>query len=161
LSESYIEVDTKKLDEFIKGISKNAYVDIGILQGDIHPNSKVSTAFIGAVHEFGTDRAGRGNNVTIPERSFIRMPLIEKGEEIQKFAEKELEKNLADGDIEKILSMLGEGAVAKIQEAFETGGFGKWPPLSEVTIERKGSSAILIDQGFLRKRISYKVGGNL
>lgn len=159
MKENTVEIDTKFLDKFIKGISKRAYVDIGILEGDVHPNSEVSTAFIGAVHEFGTDRAGRGNNTTIPERSFIRMPLEKKGEEIQKYGEHNLENNLANGDIESILSLLGEGAVAQIQLAFETGGFGTWAKLSEVTIDLKGSSSILIDQGVLRKRISYKVGG--
>jgi phage gpG-like protein len=161
MSESFVKIDTKLLDKFVKGLGKKVFVDVGILEGDIHPDSKETTAYIGAVHEFGTDKAGRNNDVTIPERSFIRMPLEEKAEEIQKFGEINLEENLANGDIEKIMNLLGEGAVAQIQMAFETGGFGQWEDIKQSTKDKKGSSGILIDKADLRKSISYKVGGNV
>ena len=159
MSNSFIRGDFKKLSKMIKSISKKVYVDVGILKGNIHPDSNVSVAYIGAVHEFGTDKAGRGNNTRIPERSFIRMPLEEKSEKITKLVEKKIEILLAKGDIESVMKLIGEASIVVIQEAFETGGFGKWEPLKDSTIEKKGSSGILIDTGLLRKSISYEIGG--
>ena len=76
---------------------------------------------------------------------------------------KDLEKNrtkikqfIADGDVKKVYSLLGFAGEAVVQEAFATKGFGKWQPLDEKTIKRKGSSSILIDSGELRKSISSK-----
>jgi hypothetical protein len=47
----------------------------------------------------------------------------------------------------KLLGVMGEETV---QEAFATGGFGQWPALRPRTIQRKGSSRILIDSAQLR-----------
>lgn len=53
-------------------------------------------------------------------------------------------------------------ALAKVDDAFQSGGFGKWAPISEVTREnRKGdaSNPPLQDTGDLWDSISYEVKG--
>jgi phage gpG-like protein len=157
LSESYVKADFSKLEKLIEGLGQDVFVDVGVLEGGTYENGE-TVAYIGAVHEFGTDKAGRGKNVTIPERSFIKMPIEEKQDEITKKAEIDLAKNLAEGKVDFIMMRIGIACDIAIQEAFETGGFGKWPQLAQSTIDGKGSSAILIDQGTLSKHISYKVG---
>lgn len=156
MSNSFVKVDMEKLNRLIVQLDKKAFVDIGIIENVQYPDSGKSIAEVGATHEFGTDKAGRGEDVTVEERSFIRMPLEEKAEEIEKDAEKNLEENLANGDVDKILNQIGASGEGKIQEAFETGRFGKWPDIKESTKKRKGSSKILIDESYLRKAISYK-----
>jgi hypothetical protein len=54
----------------------------------------------------------------------------------------------------KLLGVMGEETV---QEAFATGGFGQWPALRPRTIQRKGSSRILIDSAQLRKAVTSRV----
>lgn len=157
MSSSFVKADLSKLNRLIQELEKNSYVDIGIIETSMYPDSGKSVAEVGATHEFGTDKAGRGKNTKLAERSFIRMPLEEKGKEIQKDAEYNLEENLAEGKIDKVLSIIGESGVAQIQKAFETGGFGKWQPLAQNTINAKGSSSILIDQAILRKSMNYSV----
>jgi len=49
-------------------------------------------AIIAAVHEFGTNRAGRGHKVTIPQRSFLRSTFDEKKDEIERLIDAEVEK---------------------------------------------------------------------
>lgn len=150
--------DFSKLENMLSKLSKKIYVDVGILGSEVNPETGITIAGIGAVHEFGTDKAGRGKSTTIPERSFLRMPIETKSDDIEAFASKGLDKNLADGNIRRIFEQVGKGAEAVIQDAFETGGFGTWPELAQSTIDAKGSSGILIDTGLLRKSITSKVG---
>lgn len=157
--DSYVKGDFSQLNKLVEGLSKKVYVDIGILGEDNETEEGgLTTAGIGAVHEFGTDRAGRGRDTVIPERSFIRMPLETGQDEIEKTIEPKIQKHIEDGDIEGLFKLIGIAGEARIQEAFETGGFGKWEDIKEATKKAKKSDAILIDDGTLRKSISSKVG---
>ena len=182
--DSIIEGDFSKLEKLVENLGKKYYVDIGIL-GETNETVEggYTLAGIGAVHEFGTDRAGRGNKTVIPERSFIRMPLETGQEDIESALEPEIEELLADGNIKKIFKLIGIAGEARIQEAFATGGFGTWAANSDITIhgsnypltkkgkeltdkqvdnefiKGKGSDSPLIDTGGLRQAITSKVGG--
>ena len=151
--------DFSKLEKLIENLEGNHYVDIGILgENNQSIEGGYTLAGIGAVHEFGTDRAGRGNSVTIPERSFLRMPLETGQQDIENAVKGHLQKYIADGDIKGIFKLIGIAGEARIQEAFETAGFGTWDPNAESTIRQKGSDSPLIDQGDLRAAITSKVG---
>lgn len=159
--DSVVTGDFSKLDKLVENLSKDYYVDIGIL-GDTNESVEggYTLAGIGAVHEFGTDKAGRGNNVVIPERSFIRMPLEQGQEEIEKSLEPRLKDLLEKGDIETIFKLIGIAGEAQIHEAFASAGFGQWPPLAESTVAQRknGSSEPLRDTGALEQAITSKVG---
>ena len=115
--------------------------------------------FIGSrVHEFGTDKAGRGNKTKIPKRSFIVMPIETKQSDIQTDVERKAERHLGNGDVKSIFKDIGVSCEAQIQKAFDTSGFGTWAPNADSTIERKGSDSPLIDDGTLRKSITSEVG---
>ena len=60
------------------------------------------------------------------------------------------------------LEVLGIAGVQTVEEAFRTGGFGRWRSLKPATIRRKGSAAILIDSGLKlgHKRRWYQTGPN-
>ncbi len=157
--DSIVTGDFSRLEKLIENLEEGHYVDIGILgESNQSVEGGYTLAGIGAVQEFGTDRAGRGNSVTIPERSFIRMPLETGQEDIEKAVEPELQKLLEDDDIEGIFKLIGIAGEARIQEAFESTGFGEWDPNAESTIRQKGSDSPLIDQGDLRQAITSKVG---
>jgi len=158
--ESYVKGDFTKLDNLVKNLSKKIYVDIGVLS---ETNETVeggkTIAGIGALHEFGTDKAGRGDGGTIPERSFIRMPLETGQNDIEKAIEPKIKKFITEKNIEGLFELIGIAGEARIQEAFDTAGFGEWEPNAESTIKAKGSDSPLIDDGTLRKSITSKVGG--
>lgn len=170
--DSIVTGNFSKLEKLAKNLSKKYYVDIGILgENSKSEEGGLTTAGIGAVQEFGTDKAGRGNKTVIPERSFIRMPLETGQEDIEKALEPKIVQLLEDGEIEQIFKLIGIAGEARIQEAFDTAGFGQWPENSQVTIEGskpdkegnqfikgKGSDSPLIDDGTLRKSITSKVG---
>ena len=152
--------DFSRLEKLIENLEGDYYVDIGIL-GESNQSTEggYTLAGIGAVHEFGTDRAGRGNKTVIPERSFIRMPLETGQQDIEKAVSPKLQKLIGKGDIRGIFKLIGIAGEARIQEAFETAGFGTWDPNADSTIKRKKSDSPLIDQGDLRAAITSKAGG--
>lgn len=157
--DSEVTGDFSRLEKLVEELGKKHYVDIGIL-GDSNETVEggATLAGIGAVHEFGTDKAGRSQDVEIPERSFIRMPLETGQEAIEGALKAKVESLLEKGDIEGIFKLIGIAGEARIQEAFETAGFGQWPANAPSTIIQKGSDSPLIDQGSLRKAIISKVG---
>lgn len=153
--------DFSRLEKLIENLDKNYYTDIGILgEKNETVEGALTLAGIGAVHEFGTDKAGRGNKVKIPERSFLRMPLESGQEQIEAEVQKHFQQNIGTGNIKQIFTDIGIAGEARVQEAFETGGFGKWAENSEVTIERKKSDSPLIDSGAMRRAITSRVGGD-
>jgi phage gpG-like protein len=155
---SIVQGDFSKLEKLVKELGTDYYVDVGIIGENTETESGLTIAGIGAVHEFGTDKAGRGNSTVIPERSFIRMPLNKKQGQIQKQVEGRLERHLAKGDVKAVFKDIGIAAEGAIQEAFDTRGFGTWKENADSTVQKKGSDAPLIDDGTLRKSISSEVG---
>lgn len=55
----------------------------------------------------------------------------------------------AGGDLSGTMAVIAEDLVAAVNDEFETGGRGRWPPLAESTLNsRRGSVAqILVDTG--------------
>lgn len=107
---------------------------------------------IGVIHEFGSPTAG------IPERSFLRMPVISRlGDEIKTATLADWTAVLVHGGLVGVLRAIGQAAVNVIGAAFHSGGFGRWAPLKAATIRRKGSSDILVDTTQLRRSITFAV----
>ena len=146
-----IKADFKKLENFIKLLGSKRYIDIGILGQESYENG-ISIAGIGAVMEFGSI------SKNIPARSFILMPIETKQKKIEKQIEPKFPLLVTENSADKFLKQIGIACEGMIQSAFDTGGFGTWQKLSPKTIKSKGSDAILIDTGELRKSISSKVG---
>lgn len=119
----------------------------------------LTNAEVGVIHEFGAPKA------KIPERSFLRMPILSRlGDELKSIT-------LADwqavfwsgtgdgrgGGLIAVLRVIGQASVNVIQAAFHSGGFGRWAKLQPATIKRKGSSDVLVDTTQLRRSITFAV----
>lgn len=130
------------------GADKVARVGVLAATNQREDDQGVTNAEIGLVHEFGSKTQG------IPERSFLKLPLEMKRKELMKVLDSGAAKAAFEAnDTEKIFELLGLKAEEIIQGAFESGGYGMWPALSQITVKKKGSSAILIDEGELRRAI--------
>jgi hypothetical protein len=100
------------------------------------------------------------------------MPLQTGQEEIEKQVEINFQKNLENGNIKQIFKEIGIAGENRIQEAFDTGGFGTWQENAEITIhggwmlrygkmffvKGKESETPLVDTGALAQSITSKVG---
>ncbi len=183
-------INFKALDEWMKALDRKISIKVGII-GDIagqkHPDSDLTNAELGAIHEFGctitvTEKMRKylhsqglhlkkdTTTVVIPTRSFLRMPLMssEGKKELRKVVEEQLKSEIKATDLSneianKILDdtvhLLAETAYLRVLQAFETGGFGKWAPISEFTAQRRynAGNPPLTDTGDLRRSISYEI----
>lgn len=147
-----VEMNTRNLDKLIKALREPLpTVRVGIL-GDknARKESVDNNATIGAKHEFGEDG--------MSQRSFLRVPIIEN---LQKYLDKSDAFNPAalgriakEGTIIGWLENIGKIAALIVDDAFETGGFGKWKPSN---MKFKKRQQTLVETQQLRNSISSEV----
>ena len=159
---------------------KRKHVAVGVLASEASKRvyeSGADVLQVAAANEFGT--------TTIPQRSFLVMPQELKAPEISKFIRVQLGKVLEGREVKKGLGLIGVFVTNVSVDAFDTGGFGKWPPHSDITTElrrsggassikdvanaakasksaffekaRDGENALLIDTGTLKNSVTYEV----
>jgi|WetSurMetagenome_2_1015567.scaffolds.fasta_scaffold300585_1 hypothetical protein len=146
------KVETKGLDEAIKNLEglKTHGAEIGVYGGTEENGSDLVE--VASVHENGSVD-GR-----IPPRPFLSMPCIMYRNDIRETYARGLKRYLTTPQgWEKVLGAVCHKAEEIVNEAFDTGGFSLWPPLKEVTVARKGSRAILIHTGNLRRNVRTKI----
>jgi hypothetical protein len=148
-----VRSNLKGLDQLQKNLKTKLVAKLGIFADEnTREDGELTNADIGARHEFGVISEG------LPRRSFLKDPIELKRKELLKTAEKVIAANIdKEGGVEKIFELIGIAGEAIVQEAFESGGFGTWESLSPVTVNKKGSSQILIDTSQLRRAVISKV----
>ena len=148
-----------KIDPLLKfqqsiGELKGSQIHVGVLgshAGARADNSGMTNAEIGAKNEYGS------KSEHIPRRSFLEMPMVlHFGKFLQKQAVELLEVMAASG-AQGFLRGTAIVAEQTIDKAFETGGFGIWPPNAPLTIFLKKSAKPLIDLGYLRASIASRI----
>lgn len=183
-------INFKALDEWMKALDRKISIKVGIIGSEAtqkHPDSDLTNAELGAIHEFGatitvTNKMRnylhsqgihlKKNTITvvIPTRSFLRMPLMssEGKKELLDIIKSEIGNDikatdLSSGTANKILDdtvhLIAETAYLRVLKAFESGGFGKWAPITKFTAQRRynASNPPLTDTGDLRRSISYEI----
>lgn len=183
-------INFKALDEWMKALDRKISIKVGIIGKEAtqkHPDSDLTNAELGAVHEFGASievtpkmrryLASQGiylnkwtYNVVIPTRSFLRMPLmssegkkelfnIVKSQISKEFKATDLQKDTANKILDDTVHLLAETAYLRVLQAFESGGYGNWAPISKFTSKRRKNSGNppLTDTGDLRRSISYEI----
>lgn len=170
-----VTLKTTNLDQLIKAI-KNALprARVGVLGAKTNRNGaankggrsvnatsgnrptapiNVSTnAAVGLIHEFGSNQ--------IPRRSFLRVPIADnlqkKLDSSGAFTEDVLLEVIREGSVSPWLekaAVLGETIV---HEAFDTGGFGLWPPWKTPGYSNN-TGQLLVDTQQLRNSITSEV----
>jgi hypothetical protein len=152
--EDTVTLNVKGLDQILKALKSNPPVArVGILGSTNSRSSKGSSnATIGAAHEFGT--------TTIPQRSFLRVPLTENlSKQIESSGA--LDKNvLADviksGTVVPWLKKITVLAEKIVLGAFDSQGYGKWPSWKNPSYSNN-TGMVLVDTQQLRNSITSEV----
>ena len=132
--------------------AKGYLARVGILGGDAGKQhiGGITNSELGVIHEFGNEK--------MPIRSFLRMPIDTHKKEILKSMEGTKARDaFAKKDFVRFFHLLGQSARSIVLQAFETGGFGHWPDITEATKAAKGSSAILVNSAQLKNSITEDV----
>lgn len=149
-----ITVNLQGLEDFKTKIGKSYKARVGILgskAAESHGDG-IDNATLGVIQMFGS--------ITnhIPPRDFLVMPIERNKREILKTMNSQSVRNAFEaGDYKKVFSLLGASAVDYVQQAFESGGFGQWPPHAPSTVAKYGAHALLILSGQLRRAITNDV----
>lgn len=134
----------------IEAMARQPHVVVGLQEGeDNHSAEGISTAGIGAVHEFGS-RDGR-----IPERSWLRSSFDDNRAGYQRLIDK-LVSAIYQGKVKALgaLHIVGQKVEADAKKRIVE---LRTPPNAEITVARKGSSNPLVDTGTMLNSVRYKV----
>lgn len=164
-----VTVNLGKLSKVLQKLEKKRSIRVGILGKNGSkkvPDSDLTLADLGAVHEFGAKinvtPKMRGflhylgvhlkketTQIVIPVRSFLRAALLTKEgkKALQVWSEDEkeafieyLNKDTVSADV--LATTIGVKALERVLEAFETSGFGEWETITEFTQQhRKGNAS--------------------
>lgn len=174
---------TGRMKKLSKMLGKHYTVKIGLIAdkgGSDKVSENMDLAGIGATMEYGaeipvTDKLRNffrwkfgvnlkktTTHIKIPARSWLYEPI--KDANFRKMiydyiGDQEILEEFADKDIMKdIANKIGEVGLLQIQRAFANGGInGEWSPNSSVTIAQKGSSKPLVNNGDLKRQITFEV----
>lgn len=154
MKQTKISFNIDGLNDLRRAVGGSLMTRVGVLGSKDNRNGDgpMGNAEIGLIHEFGSETAG------LPPRSFLRMPLETHREELLKgMSNGAVKTAMETGQYRKVFAILGVVAEGIVQKAFSSGGFGKWQKLKPSTIDAKGSAAVLIDTGQLRRAITSDV----
>jgi predicted transcriptional regulator len=158
-----VKINTPVLEQLEETLKKRFVAHVGILgskntRATTTTNSKgkqtvtkneslsaLTNAQIGLAHEFGVITKH------IPERSFLRVPLLFHLKEKVDESASRINKAIMAGDALGAYALLGIAGEKVIQNAFATRGDDNWP------INEETGRGSLIDSGQLRKSISSEV----
>lgn len=127
-------------------------VDVGLPQEEasgVVYGDGTTVIQVGIWHEFGF-----GN---VPQRSFLRAPFKMFAGDLSAFIGKQWDSVVGGGDPDRALGLIGAKATNISKGAFDSGGYGQWPDISQATKDRKGSSRILWNTGTLNNSITWVV----
>lgn len=159
-----VSFDQDALKALLKGIEEKLVVRVGILgekpreQEESKSKTKkeakkepLSNADIGLIHEKGS------KSRNIPRRSWLQVPLEDHLPKFfSKLGPEVIQKIIQEQNV-KAYELLGIECERLIEIGFDTRGYGKWPAIKISTAAHKGSDAILIDSGQLRKSVTSAV----
>jgi hypothetical protein len=138
-----------KIAAYLNGIASKAQglptVSVGFLKGATYPNG-ISVPMIAATNEFGVP----SNNQ--PPRPFFRRMIADKKSTWGKAVA--LQLKATNYDVPKTLERMGQGIKGQLQTSIRD---LIDPPLSPVTIARKGFSKPLIESGTMLNAVDYRV----
>jgi len=152
-------LNTTILDEFARILTqKQPTGKVGILAdagAALHGGTDKNNATIGLYHEYGNPETH------LPERSFLRLPLISQLEKKFK-SESPINKDtfkmvLEQKSMRPIVERMGIFLEGIVIDAFVTNGYGMWKALKPATLAKKTRKETLIETQQLQRSITSSV----
>jgi len=135
----------KAIKHIEERVAKGGHVRVGFLEGATYPNG-LPVAAVASYNEFGVPSHNQ------PPRPFFRTMIAEKSPEWGPELGQVLKAT--DYNVDRSLGLMGERIQGQLQDSIRD---LKTPPLSPVTIARKGFDKPLIDTGHMLASVGYDV----
>ena len=144
----------KELDKLLKRGLRNGVesIETGFFSSAKYQDG-TPVAYVAAIQEFGADNAGANKKVVIPERPFFRAATKTASPKITRLIKKDIDPKtmIIDSSLAGKIGALFQGEVQQSITTFSD------PPNAEATILKKKSSNPLINTGFMRQSVTFKV----
>lgn len=160
-----------KMKQLIEELRQTPHIEVGVFEKDTARRDKgLTNAALASFHEYGSPAHG------LPPRSMLKVPIADHAKDIMDPIRGKANELLAKGGAKRLYKLIGIACEKVVQQAFATGGFGKWPALKYKTMlgkvkgslkKRKGKLAqvyagmvgqgILIRTGQLKRAFSSRV----
>lgn len=141
-----------KIEGFLAGLSRRLktgdVVRVGFLEGSTYPDG-TPTAMVAAIQNFGAPARG------IPPRPFFSNMIVDCSPQWGDELAKVLKAANLNGAL--ALSRMGERIAGQLRESINQTNA---PPLSPLTVARKGFDKALIDTGHMWNSIAYEVAAD-
>lgn len=140
------------LQRMIDAGKPKVYIGVPSSKNPTHKDSGLNMATLLAIHSLGAPSRG------IPQRDAIRPPLMQNSRKYTELMAQGFANAFVNAtDPREVYEKIGLVASNDVKQYFVEGNF---TPLSQKTIDRKGSSKPLIDTGELRNSITWEVRDN-
>ena len=125
-------MNLEKLVSLKESLKHRPVVQVGVFQKkDARKELGMTNATLAAIHEFGAPEHG------LPARSVLVTPLKDHAAEIMAPLKDKAELIVKATNLKSLWSLVGIACEKVIDQAFQTGGFGKWAPDSFKTLMKK------------------------
>lgn len=133
------------LEDLAQKLSGPNTVRVGFFEGSTYPDG-TSTPMVAAIQNYGAPGAG------IPPRPFFSNVVARGRRQWPEQVRTLLKAN--NYDVERTLTLMGEGIKGQLQTEINKGSF---VPLRPATIARKGFDKPLVDTGHMLNSVDYEV----
>ena len=125
-------MDLQRMNDLIEGLKRRASIQVGVFADkSARTDGGLTNAGLAAIHEYGSAEHN------LPPRSMLRVPIGEHIKEIMEPIKGKAVLMLKSGSLLNLYKTIGIAAEKVVLGAFETGGYGKWPPLTYKTLLEK------------------------
>lgn len=153
-----VSIRDSGMDDLLERVKKlHGRVDVGVFGED-----DSEQVIIAGANEFGTENAGRGRKVKIPQRSFLRSTLDDEQQNARRVVDRaRIDIVTGKTDRKTFLNRLGLWLVGKVEAKILAGGdpFIENAPSTKADKIARGREwpQPLNDSGHLRRSIKHKV----
>jgi hypothetical protein len=144
-----LKFDIIYLKNLAKQLAVKQEVQVGIFEENDKRSDGKSNVKIGFDHEFGNALEH------LPMRSWLREPIMARGNQLAEAVENSLSQDLSLPNAYKALAKEAEHIV---EGAFRSNGYGQWKQLSDRRVAERGESEpILVDTAEFKDAVKAKV----
>lgn len=149
------------LKDLAKKLKQPGTLRVGFLEGATYPDDGQSVAEVAFFNEFGKTVTVKNEHPVAGElggtyfqlpRPFFRNMIAKNGDSWPSAIAQNLKSQ--DYDTKKVLDLAGDGISGQLRQSIQDTNS---PPLAQSTIDQKGFSKPLIDQGIMYNHVNWEV----
>ena len=149
MAKSSVRMDITKMQKLVEQLKVKATIQVGVFADkSARKSGELTNAALAQIHEYGSPEHG------LPARSMLHVPIHDHASEIMKPFIGKAEAFLAKGTLINLYKLIGVKAERVVNDAFTTGGYGKWPSLTAGTIWRKLRKHMSKDGKFVLRKLT-------